>query len=99
MELFCRTDALLPNLYVGMITRESISRALDSGISAEMIIGYLDQHAHPNVANKLPCVPSVVTDQVRGPGRQPGSCWLCRPAQDSKDTSCIPVISGQQRAA
>jgi hypothetical protein len=80
LELFCRTDALLPNLYVGTVTRESIQRALEAGISAGMITGYLDQHAHPKVADKVPCVPAVVTDQVgesEGGGARVGGRKSC----------------------
>lgn len=65
LRLFVRCDVLLPNLFVGTITRESAVSALESGVSAEQIIGYLRQHAHPRVANKVPIVPGVVADQIR----------------------------------
>lgn len=65
LRLFIRCDALLPNLVVGTITRESVMSALDSGITAEQIIGYLTQHAHKRVATRVPIVPGVVVDQIR----------------------------------
>lgn len=65
LRLFVRCDVLLPNLFVGTITRDSAMAALDSGVSAEQIIGYLRQHAHPRVASRVPIVPGVVADQIR----------------------------------
>lgn len=65
LRLFVRCDVLLPNLFVGTITRESATAALESGVGAEQIIGYLRQHAHPRVANRIPIVPGVVADQIR----------------------------------
>ncbi|KAG7670055.1 putative General transcription and DNA repair factor IIH subunit TFB2 [Nannochloris sp. 'desiccata'] len=65
LRLFVRCDVLLPNLFVGTITRESATAALESGVGAEQIIGYLRQHAHARVANRIPIVPGVVADQIR----------------------------------
>ena len=65
LRLFVRCDVLLPNLFVGTITRESAISALESGVSAEQIIGYLRQHAHSRVASRVPIVPGVVSDQIR----------------------------------
>lgn len=65
LRLFVRCDVLLPNLFVGTITRESTVNALESGVTAEQIIGYLRQHAHPRVASQHPIVPGVVADQIR----------------------------------
>lgn len=39
-----------PNLIVGVLTRDSVRQALRGGITAEQIISYLEQHAHPNVS-------------------------------------------------
>ena len=64
LRLFVRCDVLLPNLFVGTITRESVTGALESGVAAEQIIGYLRQHAHPRIANRKPVVPGVVSDQI-----------------------------------
>ncbi|GAB4822210.1 hypothetical protein N2152v2_009256, partial [Parachlorella kessleri] len=65
LRIFVRCDALLPNLFVGTLTRESVKSALEVGISAEQIVGFLRQHAHPRVAAKSPVVPLVVTDQIK----------------------------------
>ncbi|PRW59756.1 general transcription factor IIH subunit 4 isoform B [Chlorella sorokiniana] len=65
LRVFVRCDALLPNLFVGTITRDSAVAALEAGITADQIVGFLRQHAHPRVAAKTPIVPAVVADQVR----------------------------------
>lgn len=39
-----------PNLVVGVLTRDSVRQALRGGITADQIISYLEQHAHPNVS-------------------------------------------------
>ena len=59
LRLFVRCECLLPNLFVGTLTRESVVGALKAGLSAEDIIGYLRSRAHPHVAAKLPVVPEV----------------------------------------
>jgi transcription initiation factor TFIIH subunit 4 len=65
LRLFVRCEVLLPNLFVGTITRDSVIAALDSGVGADQILGYLRQHAHPRIASRSPVVPTVVSDQVR----------------------------------
>jgi transcription initiation factor TFIIH subunit 4 len=54
-----RTDCLLPNLFVGSLTRESFLAALELGISAGDVTAFLQQHAHPQVARRVPSVPEV----------------------------------------
>lgn len=54
-----------PNLVVGIITRESIRQALRSGITAEQIISFLRQHAHPQCYKELPVLPSTIADQIK----------------------------------
>eukprot|EP00958_Prasinococcus_capsulatus_P012797 scaffold1293_cov375-Prasinococcus_capsulatus_cf.AAC.15 len=65
MELFTRPQYRLPNLFVGVLTRESVAAALDCGIDGEQIISFLQQHAHPDIANRIPIVPETVADQIR----------------------------------
>ena len=66
LRLFTRPDYLLPNLYVGMLTREAVLEALSSGISADQIVQYLRTHAHPQTRKKGgPAVPLTVSDQIR----------------------------------
>jgi len=50
---------------VGMVTRESIKRALANGIKAEQIISYLSSHAHPQMRKQNPLLPPTVVDQIR----------------------------------
>lgn len=59
LRLFVRCDVLLPNLFVGTIKRDTVFHAFESGIGAEEIVEYLQQHAHPRVAKKIPVVPPV----------------------------------------
>lgn len=59
-----RTDCLLPNLYVGTLTRETFMEALEMGITAEDVARFLQQHAHPQVARRVPAVPENVQEQL-----------------------------------
>uniref|UniRef100_A0A0D9WB97 RNA polymerase II transcription factor B subunit 2 n=1 Tax=Leersia perrieri TaxID=77586 RepID=A0A0D9WB97_9ORYZ len=65
LRLFSRVEYQLPNLIVGSITKESLYGAFENGITAEQIISFLQQNAHPRVADKIPSVPENVTDQIR----------------------------------
>ncbi|EPS66674.1 hypothetical protein M569_08097 [Genlisea aurea] len=65
LRLFSRIEYQLPNLVVATITKESLYKAFQNGITAEQIIMFLQQNAHPRVALRLPCVPENVTDQIR----------------------------------
>lgn len=65
LRLFSRIEYQLPNLIVGAITKESLYNAFENGIAAEQIITFLQQNAHPRVAERLPSVPENVTDQIR----------------------------------
>jgi len=59
LRVFVRCDALLPNLFVGTINRDSATAALGMGITADQMVAFLRQHAHPRVAAKPPIVPPV----------------------------------------
>ena len=59
LRLFVRCECTLPNLFVGTLTRESVTNALGSGLSADAIVEYLRQHAHPHAARRHPIVPEV----------------------------------------
>ncbi|XP_078427415.1 transcription factor-like protein [Wolffia australiana] len=65
LRLFARVEYQLPNLIVGAITKESLYNAFENGITGEQIISFLQQNAHPRVAEKTPSVPENVTDQLR----------------------------------
>ncbi|XP_021740570.1 RNA polymerase II transcription factor B subunit 2-like [Chenopodium quinoa] len=65
MRLFARIEYQLPNLIVGAITKESLYNAFENGITSEQIVSFLQQNAHPRIAEKVPTVPENVTDQIR----------------------------------
>ncbi|KAK6150421.1 hypothetical protein DH2020_015353 [Rehmannia glutinosa] len=65
ISLLHRIEYQLPNLIVGAITKESLYKAFLNGITAEQIISFLQQNAHPRVAERVPSVPENVTDQIR----------------------------------
>lgn len=57
LALFTELLYRFPNLVVGVLTRDSVRQALRGGITAEQIISYLEQHAHPNVSALEPECP------------------------------------------
>jgi len=63
--LFIVPEYRLPNMVVGLITRESVREALIHGITAEQILSYLTIYAHPHMRRKKPVLPDVVAHQVR----------------------------------
>lgn len=65
LRLFSRIEYQLPNLIVGAITKESLYKSFESGITSDQIISFLQQNAHPRVAERIPSVPENVTDQIR----------------------------------
>ncbi|XP_013137381.1 PREDICTED: RNA polymerase II transcription factor B subunit 2 isoform X1 [Papilio polytes] len=72
LGLFTELLYRFPNLVVGVVTRESVRQALRGGITADQIIRYLQQHAHPQMLqahsahSPLPTLlPPTVVDQVR----------------------------------
>jgi len=65
LGLFCNMQYRLANVAVGVITRESVRVALQNGITAEQILKYITQHAHPQMQKQFPIIPETVGDQVR----------------------------------
>lgn len=78
IALFTTLKFRFPNLVTGKLTRQSIRRAVEMGITADQIISYLTTHAHPQMrrfhatkstTNKTSGTPSVlpptVVDQIR----------------------------------
>ncbi|CAI5448812.1 unnamed protein product [Caenorhabditis angaria] len=56
------------DMSVGMLTRESVRRALQVGITAAQIISFLRTNAHPQclaTGGTLNCLPITVADQIR----------------------------------
>ena len=56
-----RAECRLPNLFVGTLTRESVTQALEFGVQADQIISFMQQHAHPHILHKVPIVPEVIS--------------------------------------
>jgi len=65
LNLFVAFKSRFPNLITGALTRESVSRALNNGITADQIISYLSTHAHPQMRKNSPVISSTVQDQIR----------------------------------
>jgi len=67
LALFSDMLYRFPNMCVGVITRESVRRALADGITAEQIIHFLKSHAHPEMlkSQKGGIIPGVICDQIR----------------------------------
>ncbi|KAI9044222.1 TFIIH/NER complex subunit TFB2 [Aspergillus affinis] len=77
IALFTTLKYRFPNLITGKITRQSVRRAIEMGITADQIISYLSTHAHPqmrkhnasrstsNQAGIPSVLPPTVVDQIR----------------------------------
>ncbi|KAK1409221.1 hypothetical protein QVD17_35746 [Tagetes erecta] len=74
LSLFARLEYPHPNLIVGFITKDHLDIAFQNGITSDQAIKFLDmqivlylqQHAHPRVAERVASVPENVTHQVVG---------------------------------
>ncbi|RAL13669.1 TFIIH/NER complex subunit TFB2 [Aspergillus homomorphus CBS 101889] len=78
IALFTTLKYRFPNLVTGKITRQSIRRAVEMGITADQIISYLSTHAHPQMRKhnasrstsnqagiSQSILPPTVVDQIR----------------------------------
>jgi len=75
LSLFLELIYRLPNLVVASVTRDSIRSALINGITADQIVQFLRQNAHPQtfnrrkigevVSDEVESVPETVVDQIR----------------------------------
>ncbi|EGG21637.1 general transcription factor IIH [Cavenderia fasciculata] len=63
ISLFVKMLYRLPNLAVGILTRESVRSALLHGITADQIVDFVKQNAHPNMV--ISGYPEVVFEQIR----------------------------------
>ena len=54
LSLFTRIDYLMPHLAVGTLTRESVNEAFEKGVTAEEVIRFLCEHAHPQMQVRPP---------------------------------------------
>jgi transcription initiation factor TFIIH subunit 4 len=65
LSLFAAPAVRLPNLCVAALTRDSVRHALVAGITADQIVAYLRQRAHPALRReKAPSVPVAVAEQI-----------------------------------
>ena len=78
IALFTTLKYRFPNLVTGKVTRQSVRRAIEMGITADQIVSYLSTHAHPQMrkhnASKSTArmtgiqpsiLPPTVVDQIR----------------------------------
>lgn len=71
LALFTESLYRFPNLVVGVLTRDSVRQAFRGGITADQIISYLEQFAHPNMlktesaVNSKSSLPPTVVDQIK----------------------------------
>ncbi|KAF3026598.1 hypothetical protein G7054_g4690 [Neopestalotiopsis clavispora] len=70
LALFCELKMRFKELVSGRLTRNSIRRAVDMGITSDQIISYLATHAHEQMhrvaaSSKKPLLPPVIVDQIR----------------------------------
>ncbi len=65
ISLFTRLQHRFPNLISGKLTKESVHRAVQAGITSAQIISYLTTYAHPQMQKTVPYIPPTVMDQIR----------------------------------
>ncbi|KAK8111374.1 General transcription and DNA repair factor IIH subunit [Apiospora kogelbergensis] len=70
LALFCELKMRFRELVSGKLSRQSIRKAVDMGITSDQIISYLATHAHEQMhrlaaAQKKPLLPPVIVDQIR----------------------------------
>lgn len=73
LSLFANMKTQWPNMIIGKLTKDSVQRAIRSGITSQQIISYLTAHAHPVMASNraeqtasgAPALPPTVVDQIR----------------------------------
>jgi transcription initiation factor TFIIH subunit 4 len=65
LSLFTKLQHRFPNLVSGKLTKESVHRAVKSGITSAQIISYLTTYAHPQMQKSNPPLPPTVMDQIR----------------------------------
>lgn len=63
LALFTHMRYRLPGMVVGHLTRDAVRQALQSGITGDQIIGYLNAHGHPRMKNGV--IPTNVSDEIR----------------------------------
>lgn len=65
LSLFARLSTRYPNMVAGKMTRESVRRAINMGITGDQIIDFLYTHAHSQMRKNANVLPPTVVDQIR----------------------------------
>jgi transcription initiation factor TFIIH subunit 4 len=65
LNLFTTLHSRFPNLVAGKISKESVQRAIVTGITSSQIITYLAVNAHAQMRRSAPILPPTVVDQIR----------------------------------
>lgn len=65
LSLFTKLQHRFPNLVSGKLTKESVHKAVQAGITSSQIISYLTTYAHPQMQKTVPYIPPTVMDQIR----------------------------------
>ncbi|PNS17157.1 hypothetical protein CAC42_7211 [Sphaceloma murrayae] len=65
ISLFASLKTRYPNMLTATLTKTSIQRAIQRGITADQIVSYLTTHAHPILRKQQPILPPTVVDQIR----------------------------------
>ncbi|KAH7400698.1 transcription factor Tfb2-domain-containing protein [Phaeosphaeria sp. MPI-PUGE-AT-0046c] len=65
LSLFTKLQHRFPNLVSGKLTKESVHRAVQAGITSAQIISFLTTYAHPQMQKSNPPLPPTVMDQIR----------------------------------
>lgn len=62
--IFADVEARLPNLVIARLTRASVGRALDVGVTASLIRRFVESRAHPRMLHNGHGMPDNVRDQL-----------------------------------
>ncbi|KAJ6236597.1 tfiih [Anaeramoeba flamelloides] len=62
-SFFVKLQHQLPNLATGIITKKKIRKAFKMGLTAELLIQYIEHLAHPKMFLKFPIIPPTVSEQ------------------------------------
>ena len=65
LRLFSNIRIILPNMVTSEMTRDSVQSAFARGITADQIIEFLKQNAHPFARTRADTLPQNVCDQIR----------------------------------
>jgi transcription initiation factor TFIIH subunit 4 len=69
LSLFVNLRSRHPNLVTGKMSKASVQRAVQAGITAEQIISYLTSHAHPQMRRHAQAEQAQVLARNTDPGR------------------------------